>query len=152
MTPRGLMVHTTDGSLGELQDFCFHVLKGLAPSGGGVWRKGQVMGLRKETGSWHLSHPQFCASDNFDWIQTRSRTQVIKSYFWLAENRCETHSIHTCDSYLESSEKAGQTDLGHLGVGEHCSYSPRYQKFCSLFFMWPDAFLLTLQVSQKDLQ
>lgn len=42
--------------------------------------------------------PQFCASDNFDWIQTRSRTQVIKSYFWLAENRCETHSIHTCDS------------------------------------------------------
>lgn len=48
MTPRGLIVHTTDGSLGELQDFCFHVLKGLAPSGEGVWRKGQVMGLWQE--------------------------------------------------------------------------------------------------------
>lgn len=47
MTPRGLMVHTTDDSLGELQDFCFHVLKGLAPSGEGVWRKGQVMGLQE---------------------------------------------------------------------------------------------------------
>jgi len=32
--------------IGRLQDFCFHVLKDLAPSGEGVWRKGQVMGLR----------------------------------------------------------------------------------------------------------